>query len=182
MRTRIYYSEEQKSLMWDRWQKGESLHSIARLFDRFHSSITKIFSRSGGIRPPQRKRSKFSLTLAEREDISRGIAAQLSIRKIAVDLSRAPSTVSREIKRNGDYHRYRANKADQSAWANAKRPKLCKLAYNKPLSMVVAKKLKIKWSPQQISGWLKREYAEKEGYQVSHETIYKTLIFSRVAY
>ena len=103
-RTRIYYSESQKALMWDRWEKGESLHSIARLFDRHHPSIAGILSRIGGIRPPKRKRSSRALTLSEREEISRGIAGQLSMREIAIQLGRSPSSVSREISRNGGYH------------------------------------------------------------------------------
>jgi len=99
-----------------------------------------------------------SLTLSEREDISRGIAAELSIRTIATKLDRSPSTVSREINRNGGYRRYRAAQAEQVAWDRAKRPKRCKLSYHKPLSQIVAKKLQAQWSPQQIAGWLKREY------------------------
>ena len=174
-RTRIYYSEKQKSLMWDRWQKGESLHSIARLFDRYHSSISGIFTKTGGIRPPKRVRSSIALTLSEREDISRGIVTNLSIRAIAAQLRRSPSTVSREINRNGGYYHYRATQAEQSAWERALRPKRCKLVCNKPLSRIVAKKLQLQWSPQQIAGWLTREYPGNEDYHVSHETIYKTL-------
>jgi IS30 family transposase len=174
-RTRINYSEAQKSQMWDRWQKGESLHSIAKLFDRGHSSIARILSLTGGIRPHKRRRSSLALTLFEREDISRGIAAELSIRAIAAQLGRSPSTVSREINRNGGYYDYRAAIAEQAAWDRAQRPKRCKLACNKPLSRIVAKKLQSQWSPQQIAGWLKRGYPENEDYHVSHETIYRTL-------
>ena len=174
-RTRIYYSEKQKSLMWDRWEKGESLHSIASLFDRHHPSIARILGLTGGIRPPKRIRSSLALTLSEREDISRGIATRLSIRAIASKLRRSPSTVSREINRNGGYYNYRATTAEQSAWDRALRPKRCKLVCNKPLSRVVAKKLQLQWSPQQIAGWLKMEYPDNEDYHVSHETIYKTL-------
>ena len=140
-RTRIYYTEEQKSQMWDRWQKGESLHAIARLFDRNHGSIAGILSRAGGIRPRPRIRSRLSLTLSEREDVSRGLSAGLSMRAIAVQLGRSPSTVSREIARNGGYDDYRASLAEQAAWDRAQRPKRCKLACSKPLSRVVAKKL-----------------------------------------
>jgi len=174
-RTRIYYTEAQKSQMWDRWQKGDSLHDIGRLFDRGHGSIAGILSRAGGIRPRQRTRSSLSLTLSEREDISRGISAGLSMRLIASQLDRSPSTVSREINRNGGYYHYRATQADQSAWDRAQRPKQCKLACQRSLSRIVAKQLKSQWSPQQIAGWLKREYPENEDYHVSHETIYKTL-------
>ena len=174
-RTRIYYSEKQKSLMWDRWEKGESLHSIASLFDRHHPSIARILGLTGGIRPPKRVRSSLALTLSEREGISRGIATHLSIRAIAAKLRRSPSTVSREINRNGGYYSYRAAPAEQAAWDRALRPKRCKLVCHKSLSRVVAKKLRSQWSPQQIAGWLKREYPANEDYHVSHETIYKTL-------
>jgi IS30 family transposase len=174
-RTRIYYSEEQKSLMWDRWQKGESLHNIARLFDRSHGSIAGILSRTGGIRPPQRKRSCLALSLSEREDISRSLATGSSMRMIATQLGRSPSTISREINRNGGYDHYRAAEAEQAAWDRALRPKLCKLAGNKQLTRIVAKKLQRQWSPQQIAGWLKREHPDSEAYHVSHETIYKSL-------
>jgi len=174
-RKRICYTEAQKSLMWDRWQKGESLRTIAQLFDRSHSSVRKIFCSSGGIRPPKRKRSALSLTLCEREIVSRGIATHSSIRAIAAELSRSPSTISREINRNGGYYNYRATHAEQAAWDRGLRPKRCKLASDKKLSQLVAKKLKTQWSPQQIAGWLKREHPDEKDYHVSHETIYKTL-------
>jgi IS30 family transposase len=174
-RTRISYTETQKALMWDRWQKGDSLHAIARLFDRGHSSVSRILSETGGIRPPSRKRSSLALTLSEREEISRGIATQLSIRAIASQLGRSPSTVSREISRNGGCHHYRASAAETAAWERALRPKPCKLAGNKPLCRVIAKKLQSHWSPRQIAGWLKRVAPEDEVNQVSHETIYRSL-------
>jgi len=174
-RPRIYYTEEQKALMWDRWQKGESLGSIARLFDRNHGSIAGILSRTGGIRPAQRHRSKWTLTLAEREDISRGVVAGRSVRSIAASLGRAPSTVSREIQRNGGRQGYRANQADQTAWDRAHRPKTCKLVENRALARIVMKKLQLEWSPEQIAGWLKCTYPDDESYQVSHETIYRSL-------
>ena len=174
-RTRIYYSESQKALMWDRWEKGESLQSIARLFDRHHPSIAGILSRTGGIRPPERKRSSRALTLSEREEISRGIAAQLSMREIASQLGRSPSTVSREINRNGGYRQYRARATEDAAWERALRPKVCKLAGNYRLIRLIENKLRLHWSPQQIAGWAKREYPEDERYHVLHETIYKSL-------
>ena len=174
-RKQIRYSEEQKSQMWDRWQKGESLHSIARLFDRGHSSISRIISITGGIRPPKRRRSRLALSLSEREDISRSIATGSSMRMIATQLGRSPSTISREINRNGGYDRYRAAEAEQAAWNRALRPKLCKLAGNKRLTRTVVKKLQLEWSPQQVAGWLKREHPDNEAYNVSHETIYKSL-------
>ena len=174
-RTRIFYTEADKALMWDRWQKGDSMHAIARLFDRGHSSVQGILSATGGIRPLQRSRSSLTLTLSEREEISRGVVAGYSIRCLAESLGRAPSTVSREINRNGGRRRYRANKADQAAWDRAHRPKRCKLAKNRALAWIVAQKLKQLWSPDQIAGWLKRTYPEDENYQVSHETIYRSL-------
>ena len=161
--------------MWDRWQKGETLCSIARGFDRYHSSIGRIISETGGIRPPERKRSCGSLTLNEREHISRSLARGSTIRSIAIQLERAPSTISREIQRNGGYDAYRAADADAAAWARAKRPKPCKLACYPLLSHIVAKKLRTNWSPEQIAGWLKQTYPNQEHKQVSHETIYKTL-------
>ena len=174
-RPRIYYTETDKALMWDRWQKGESLNSIAGHFDRHNSAIQGILCRTGGIRPPERRRSGLALTLAEREEISRGVVARQSIRSIAASLGRAPSTVSREINRNGGRRRYRASKADQAAWDRAHRPKTCKLAQNRALARIVASKLQLEWSPRQIAGWLKRTYPNDESYQVAHETIYRTL-------
>ena len=174
-RQRIYYTEEQKSLMWDRWQKGESLGSIARLFDRGHSSIQRILAESGGIRPAPRRRSSRSLTLAEREEISRGLASYRSLRAIALQLGRAPSTISREVNRNGGLKQYRASQADQAAWDRAHRTKTCKLVANSALARVVARKLQLEWAPEQIAGWLKHTYPKDENYQVSHETIYKSL-------
>jgi len=161
--------------MWDRWQKGESLHAIGRHFGRYHSSIAGIISASGGIRPAERKRSRFALTLCEREDISRGLVAGLSLRSIASQLGRAPSTISREVQRNGGLSQYRASKADESAWDRAHRPKPCKLVVCPSLRRVVVHKLRGQWSPEQIAGWLKRVYAGDEMMQVSHETIYKSL-------
>ena len=174
-RPRIYYSEAQKAVMWDRWQTGDSLASIARLFDRGHSSVQRILAETGGIRPPQRRRSRLALTLAEREEISRGVVAGHSVRAIAASLGRAPSTMSREINRNGGRRRYRASQADQAAWDRAHRPKPCKLAQNRALSRIVARKLKLHWSPDQIAGWLKRTYPDNGNYRVSHETIYRSL-------
>ena len=174
-RRRIYYTETDKALMWDRWEEGESLHSIARLFDRHHSAIQGILARTGGIRPPQRTRSQRALTLAEHEEISRGVVGGQSLRSIAASLGRAPSTVCREINRNDGRRHYRANKAEQAAWDRAHRPKTCKLVQNRALARIVAKKLQLEWSPRQIAGWLKRTFPDDETYQVSHETIYRTL-------
>jgi len=174
-RTRIKYTAKQKADIWDRWQRGESLTSIGRLFDRPSSSIFNMLSPTGGIRPPPRQRSRLALTLAEREEISRGLARRLSLRAIASQLGRSPSTISRELHRNGGAEGYRAVKADQVAWDRARRPKRCKLVGNQRLSRTIATKLRLQWSPQQIAGWLKCAYPGDESHQVSHETIYRSL-------
>jgi IS30 family transposase len=161
--------------MWERWRKGDTLHQIAALFDRHHPSIRGVLAASGGVRPRERRRSNASLTLGEREEISRGVVEGRSIRSIAASLKRAPSTVSREIRRNGGPEGYRANRADQAAWDRALRPKVCKLVRNRALAHRVASKLRRKWSPEQIAGWLKRTYPDDEANQVSHETIYRSL-------
>ena len=172
---RRHYSEADKALMWDRWQKGESLHTIGRLFERSHTSVRRILAETGGIRPAPRRRSRLALSLAEREEISRGIVAGHSIRSIADALGRSPSTVSRELRRNGGRQRYRATHAEQAAWDRALRPKRCKLVANRALARIVARKLMLQWSPDQIAGWLKRTFPNDESYQVSHETIYRSL-------
>ena len=174
-RTRIYYTDTQKALMWDRWRQGESLQQIAQLFDRNHSSISRILAESGGIRPAQRHRSSRTLSLAEREEISRAIVKGQSVRSIAGTLERAPSTISREVRRNAGRANYRAVQADQAAWDRARRPKTCKLALHRALAKRVAEKLRRQWSPEQIAGWLRRAYPDNASRQVSHETIYRTL-------
>ena len=174
-RPRIYYTETQKALMWERWKKGDSLAKIAQLFDRHHSAVQGILVRTGGIRPAVRRRSRLALTLAEREEISRAVVAGQTMRAIAKRLGRATSTISRELHRNGGQECYRASEAEQAAWDRASRPKVCKLADNRELAHLVADKLKIQWSPEQIAGWLKCDYPGNEDYQVSHETIYRTL-------
>ena len=174
-RPRIHYTESQKALMWERWQRGESLQQIAQLFDRNHSSIQPILAATGGIRPAPRCRSRLALTLAEREEISRVVVAGHSMRSIAAQLGRAPSTISREIKRNGGQEWYRASQADQSAWDRGRRPKAGKLAKNRALARIVAGKLQLQWSPEQVAGWLKRTYPDDTSRQVSHETIYRSL-------
>ena len=174
-RRRIYFTEKQKAEIWDRWQRGESMSSIGRLFDRGSSSIYPLLARTGGIRPPERRRSRRALTTAEREEISRGLGAELSVRTIARQLRRSPSTISREVRRNGGRQHYRATQSDQAAWDRARRPKPCKLADRPALCHTIAQKLERKWSPQQIAGWLKREHPDDEGERVSHETIYRSL-------
>jgi len=174
-RKRRWYTAAEKSEMWDRWQRGEALNAIARAFETSHSAITKNFARFGGIRPPGRQRSRLALTLSEREEISRGIVGGLSLRTIARQLGRAPSTISREISRNSGLKRYRAYQADKAAWDRAYRPKPCKLAGSLQLRRIVASKLQCHWSPEQIAGWLKKAHAGNERLQVSHETIYRSL-------
>jgi IS30 family transposase len=174
-RIRINYSEAQLKEVWDRWQRGETLNAIGRIFDRPSSSIFSLLAPTGGIRPKPRKRSRLALTLSEREEISRGTAKGYSVRDIAHYLGRAPSTISREINRNGGYYQYRASDADIAAWDRARRPKLCKLRLHPMLRRHVQSKLKQSWSPEQIAGWLKESYPDNERRQVSHETIYKTL-------
>ena len=174
-RTRTHYTDGQKALMWERWKEGWTLHQIARLFNRPHTSVQKILSRTGGIRPPLRRRCPRSLTLTEREEISRGLAEGQSIRSVAIRLGRAPSTVSREIKRNGGSSDYRATEADGAAWERALRPKPCKLVENPDLARIVADKLRLLWSPEQIAGWLAHTYPSDESRNVSYETIYRSL-------
>jgi len=175
MKQRRYFTQPEKEEVWDRWENGESLNSIARGLERGHSAVQGMLARTGGIRPAPKARSRLALTPTEREEISRGIAAGHSIRTIASQLGRAPSTISREINRNGGWRWYRASKADEAAWQRAHRPKTCKLATNPALARIVASKLQLQWAPWQIAGWLKRTYPDNENYQVSHETIYKTL-------
>ena len=174
-RVRRGFSVAERTEMWDRWQRGESLRAIGRAFGKPSSSIYYQLSPHGGIRPAPRRRSRLALTLSEREEISRGIVAQRSIRTIASFLGRSPSTVSREVRRNGGYDRYRAAAADARAWARAHRPKRCKLAKHPLLRRAVARKLRLNWSPEQVAGWLKRVHPGEGSYQVSHETIYRSL-------
>ena len=174
-RTRTFYTAKQKSEMWDRWRRGESMSSIGRHFNRASSSIFPHLAQFGGIRPPDRKRSRYALSLIEREEISRGLVAKRSLRSIAQSLKRSPSTISREVRRNGGRQAYRAARSDQRAWDSASRPKLCKLSFNDPLCELIARKLRRKWSPQQIAGWLKRKHPNEEQHRVSHETIYRSL-------
>jgi DNA-binding CsgD family transcriptional regulator len=142
-RTRNYYTDSQKALMWQRWKEGWTLHQIGQLFDRPHTSIHNILVKTGGIRPPERCRPATALTLAEREEISRAVVAGASVRSIAARLGRAPSTVSRELKRNGGRESYRAAQADSKAWNRALRPTRCKLTRNRGLAPLVAGKLRM---------------------------------------
>ncbi|KAA9005117.1 MULTISPECIES: IS30 family transposase [Sphingobium] len=174
-RRRIYYTASQRAEIWDRWQRGESMSSIGRRFDRESSSVFSVISPTGGIRPADRKRGSLALSLAEREEISRGLSVSEPLRAIARRLGRAPSTISREVRRNGGLARYRATTSDQAAWDRALRPKPCKLACSPPLARAVSAKLRRKWSPEQIAGWLRRSFPQEPHRQVSHETIYRSL-------
>jgi len=172
---RFGLSAIEKRDIWSRWRAGQSLHEIGRTFDKPHSSIRCLLLPRGGIPPAARRRSRLALTLSEREDISRGIASGVSSREIARLLDRSASTVSREITRHGERAAYRANAADRQAWVSALRPKRCLLAVNRKLRNIVASKLVLDWSPEQISGWLKTQYPDDESMRVSHETIYRSL-------
>ena len=172
---RFGLSAIEKHDVWRRWKAGQSLHEIGRAFDKPHSCIRSVLLPRGGIPPAARRRSRLALTLAEREDISRGIASDSPLREIARRLDRAASTVSREVARNGRRSAYRAHDADLQAWNAALRPKRCLLSVNRKLRDMVASKLILDWSPEQISGWLKTRYPNNERMHVSHETIYRSL-------
>lgn len=168
-------SASQKTEAWQQWKLGQSLSDIGRALGKHAGSIHRVVSSHGGILPPPRRRSRMALTLSEREEISRGIAAALSMRQMATRIGRPPSTVSREIARHGGRSRYRAAVADQAAWAQARRPKSCRLALHPTLRRTVAHKLSLDWSPEQISGWLLQAFPEDTQMRVSHETIYRSL-------
>ena len=174
-RRRRMFSARESAEVWDRWQRGEGLKLIGRMLDRSSGAIFQHLKPQGGIRPVPRHRSRRVLSLDDREEISRGIAAGISLRSIARSVGRAPSTISRELKRNGGHRGYRAAAADSQAWDRALRPKLCKLARHEELRQLVAAKLSDNWSPEQIAGWLKHTYPHDEAHQVSHETIYRSL-------
>lgn len=169
------FTEAEKAEVWDSWQRGEAMRSIARRLGRESSSVRTMIEDCGGVRPVPRRRHPRHLSVMEREEISRGVAAGESLRSIAGRLGRAPSTVCREVTRNGGRHRYRAQRADRAAQRRAKRPKVSKLAHNSSLRGLVEEKLAAWWSPQQISGWLTDAYPDDEEMRVSHETIYLSL-------
>jgi IS30 family transposase len=174
-RIQIVLSPQQHRELWDRWKAGESLSDIGRALGRVRSGIHKWLAARGGIAPPARRRSARSLSMAEREAISRGLSIGQSVRRIAADLGRAPSTVSREVTRHGGRRAYRAHRADRRAWDRALRPKRCALRLNSALRRAVAGRLCLDWSPEQISAWLKLRYPDDPGMRVSHETIYRSL-------
>lgn len=168
-------SQSQKADLWQRWKEGQSLSEIGIALGKHAGSIHGVLSSNGGIFRASRRRSDLALTLSEREEISRGISSGESIRQIALRLERAPSSISREIARNGGQKKYRATIADSAAWQRALRPKLCRLALHKELQTVVAEQLSHDWSPEQISGWLRVQFPDDETMRISHETIYRSL-------
>ncbi len=168
-------SAAQKADLWPRWKQGQSLSEIGRALGKHAGSIHGVVSSNGGFIPAVRKRSRWALTLAEREEISRGMAMAFSIRQIAATLGRAPSTVSREIHRHGGAHTYRTAEADTQAWTHSRRPKPCRLATSPMLQQIVASKLALEWSPEQVAGWLKLEFPDQGTMRVCHETIYRSL-------
>ena len=173
---RIWFTPKQKAELWERWKSGQCVADIARALERRNKSgVYRVLALNGGIAPTPRRRASVALRLEEREEVSRGIAAGRSIRRIAQGLGRSPSTVSREIRRNGGCSAYRASEADTCAWERALRPKPCRLAHHAELRWRVAQKLALQWSPEQISGWLKRQFPTGQRMQVSHETIYRSL-------
>ena len=165
----------EKTELWRRWRRGEFLNAIGRALGRIAHVVRYEVARTGGLPPPVRRRSPLALTLREREAISRGLACGTSLRQISRQLRRAPSTVSREVRRHGGRRRYRAAAADAATWARGRRPKRCRLATRLPLRDAVATKLAHAWSPQQIAGWLRQAYPDDPTMHVSHETIYLSL-------
>ena len=173
---RTWFTAKQRAELWERWKSGQCVADIARALERRNKSgVYRVLALKGGIAPLPRRRAQRALRLAEREEISRGIASGRSLRQIAQGLGRSPSTVSREIRRNGGLSAYRASWADRRAWERALRPKPCRLAYHAELRWSIAQKLALQWSPKQIAGWLKRQFPADQGMQVSHETIYRSL-------
>lgn len=165
----------EKAELWARWKAGESMSDIGRALAKQPGSIFTFLAAQGGIARPPRRRAVGALTDVDREQISRGLAVDQSIREIARTLSRPPSTISREVNRNGGRAHYRAIEAERQAWRRAARPKPCRLAREPKLRALVAAKLELDWSPEQIAGWLKREYPRDARMHISHETIYRTL-------
>jgi len=174
--SRTWFTAKQRAELWERWKGGQCVADIARALERRNQSgVYRVLALNGGIAPTPRRRSRRALRLEEREEISRGIAAGRTIRRVAQVLGRSPSTVSREIKRNGGCSAYRASGADRRAWERALRPKPCRLARHVELRWRVAQKLALQWSPEQVSGWLKRQFPADQTMQLSHETIYRSL-------
>jgi IS30 family transposase len=174
--SRILFTAKQKAELWERWKNGQSVLAISRALERRNKTgVQRIVAVHGGIAPAPRRRAVAALRLEEREEISRGVAAGRSVRRIARGLRRSPSTISREIRRNGGSQAYRANRADRRAWERALRPRPCRLALHRELRWRVAQKLALQWSPAQISGWLKQQFPTDRDMGISHEAIYRSL-------
>jgi IS30 family transposase len=172
-RPRLSWSERQE--LWRRWCRGESQSEIARALRRGFGCVNRVVAAEGGVAPRPRKRGAGALTSADREEISRGLAHEQSLQAISRCVHRAPSTISREVARNGGRAAYRAAPADRRAWQQAQRPKRCRLRQHGRLRQAVAAKLARQWSPQQIAGWLRQTFPSDPAMQVSHETIYRSL-------
>jgi IS30 family transposase len=168
-------SAQEHQELWCRWESGQPVSEIARALSRWPNGVQSLLQAHGGSRPAKRARSRKHLTLAQREEISRGLSAELSINQIARQLHKSPSTISREIKRNGTRCSYRAAQADERAWDQGRRPKSCLLKGNRKLCRYVAEGLRQRWSPEQIAYRVEREHPHDQSMRVSHETIYRTL-------
>jgi IS30 family transposase len=175
VRVRDWRTVAEEQEIWRRWKEGQASSEIGRALRKSKQAVNEVVVERGGLAPPPRRRRAASLRLSEREEISRGMAAGKSMRQIAGELGRAPSTVSRELARNTRQRGYRAHIAESNAWRRARRPKVCLLARHERLRAVVIAKLRHNWSPEQISGYLAREFADDKSMRVSHETIYRTL-------
>ena len=169
------FSEEDRETIWTMREAGVPVKRIAKHLDRQSSSLRRFIADHGGTRPTAPERSELRLSLAEREEISRGVAAGRSIRAVAAGLERSPSTICREVNANGGRRRYRAVQADRAALKRALRPKRTKIAQCRRLRSTVERKLEARWSPQQIASWLAETYPDHPEMQVSHETIYQSL-------
>ena len=170
-----FMSQATKNIIWKYWKSGVAIVEISKSTQLDPSNIRRYLVYHGGIQPRERVRAHGQLSLFEREEISLNLVLGKSIRSIARQLGRAPSTISREITRNGGVAKYRATKAERSAWRRAKRPKPSKFEQNEILVDLIIEKLREYWSPEQIAGWLKQAYPTNKALNVSHETIYKSL-------
>lgn len=173
-RWRRFGIEELRQL-WTLWKGGQTFEGIGQTLGRPPGSVNVVITRSGGVTPQARQRSVRTLSLAEREEISRQLVGGASVRAMARQLRRAPSTISREIRRHGGRRQYRAAAADARAWDQARRPKVRRLVASGRLRRIVFAKLRLDWSPEQIAAWLRMMYPEHPTMRVSHETIYRTL-------
>jgi transposase, IS30 family len=174
-RAKRTFTQDEKDLVFDLWKQGTGFSDIGRVLEAAPGTVFTALRESGGIKPNPRTRNSQHLTLEEREEIRVALSAKMSLRAIARMLNRSPSTISREVARNRGRRYYKAVDADNRSKRMAKRPKLGVLELNPELRQVVMEKLKLKWSPEQISGWLRVEYSRRKYMQVSHEAIYKSI-------